>query len=297
MDEAKILKAGKIAKQVREWIKPRIKKGMPLLEIAELIENKISEIDKNAKPAFPVNLSINEIAAHYTPSHDDKTTASGLLKVDFGVHINGWCSDQAFSVDLENSEENKKLISASENALKKAIETINQNVELFEIGKSIQDEISSQGFNPIVNLSGHEIEQHDLHAGLTIPNYNNNSTEEISPGLYAIEPFATLGSASGKVKDGPLSGIYSIQDSKSPRTPLAREVLNYILEEHYTLPFCSRWLVKKFGTKALLALRQLEQNGNLQQYNQLIESTKSPVSQAEHTIFIDENGKKIITTA
>ena len=73
MDKEKILEAGKIAKQVREWIKPQIKKGMKLIEIAELIENKISEINPKAKPAFPTNLSINEIAAHYTPSYDDKT--------------------------------------------------------------------------------------------------------------------------------------------------------------------------------------------------------------------------------
>ena len=295
MNKEKILEAGKIAKQVREWIKPQIKKGTPLLEIAEKIENKISEL--GGKPAFPTNLSINEIAAHYTPSHDDKTPASGLLKVDFGVSIDGWCSDQAFSVDLENNSENLKLISASENALKKAIETIGPEIEISQIGKAIQNEMQSRGFIPIVNLSGHEIKQHDLHAGLTIPNIDNKSPEKISaPGIYAIEPFTTLASASGKVKDGPPSGIYNVQDSKTPRTPLAREILNYILEEYYTLPFCSRWLVKKFGTKSLLALKQLEQNGNLHQYSQLIEFTKSKVAQSEHTIFIDDEGKKIVTT-
>jgi len=297
MNKEKIIEAGKIAKEVREWIKPQIKKDMPLLEITELIENKISEINPNAKPAFPTNLSINEIAAHYTPTHDDKTLAQGLLKVDFGVHIDGWCSDQAFSIDLENSEENKKLIETSEKALKKAIETINPNITTSQIGKAIQDEISSQNFQPITNLTGHQIDEYDLHAGLSIPNYNNNSTEEItSPGLYAIEPFATLNSASGKIKEGTPSGIYQLQDSKNIRSPLAREVLEYILEEYYTLPFCSRWLIKKFGTKAILALKQLEQNGNLHQYPQLIETTNSKVAQSEHTVFIDEKGEKIITT-
>jgi methionyl aminopeptidase len=296
MDKEKILEAGKIAKQVREFIRPKIRAGQPLLEIAELIENKISELNKNAKPAFPTNLSTNEIAAHYTPAYDDKTLAHGLLKVDFGVHIDGWISDQAFSVDLENSPENKKLITASEKALEKAIEKINSGISVSEIGKSIQKEISSLGFNPIVNLSGHEIKQHDLHAGLTIPNYENNSTEKISSGLYAIEPFATSSSSSGKVRDGQPSGIYNVQDSKPPRSPLAREILDYVLEEYYTLPFCSRWLVKKFGTKALLVLKQLEQNGNLHQYSQLVEYSKSPVAQSEHTVFIDDKGEKIITT-
>jgi methionyl aminopeptidase len=294
MNKEKIIKAGKIAKEVREWIKPKIKKGIPLIEIAELIENKIAEL--GGKPAFPTNLSINEIAAHYTPSYDDKTIAHGLLKVDFGVHIEGWISDQAFSIDLENSKENKDLIKASEKALEKAIQTINKNVKTSEIGKAIQNEIKSNNFQPIINLSGHEIEQNDLHAGLTIPNYDNKSYETITPGLYAIEPFATLGFSSGKIQDGNPSEIYQLQDSKNVRSPLSREILEYIAEEYYTLPFCSRWLVKKFGTKALLALKQLEQNGNLHQYSQLIESSKSKVSQSEHTVFIDEKGDKIVTT-
>ena len=106
MDSEKIIKAGKIASQVRENARQFIKKGMPLLEIAEKIENEIVKL--GGKPAFPTNLSINEIAAHYTPSYDDKTIATGLLKIDLGVHINGYIADTAFSMDLENSEKNKK---------------------------------------------------------------------------------------------------------------------------------------------------------------------------------------------
>ena len=331
MDKEKIIQAGKIAKEVKEWIKPQIKNETSLLEIAEKIENKIIELE--GKPAFPTNLSINEVAAHYTPSHDDKTKAHGLLKVDFGAHIDGWCSDTAFSVDLENSDENKKLIQASEDALASAINLIktsgNKNNEKFlqqkgersegevgnvgqfgegkkfskskkiltsQIGKIIQETISSQKFQPIINLSGHEINEYDLHAGLTIPNFDNKSNDEIENGLYAIEPFATLSTGTGKVKDGKPSGIYQLIEERNIRSPLAREILNFIIEEYQTLPFCSRWLVKKFGTKALLALNQLEQNGNLHQYAQLIESSGAKVSQAENTIFIDENGEKIITT-
>lgn len=293
MNKEKIIKAGKIAKEVREWIKPKIVKGMPLLEIAELIENKIFEL--GGKPAFPTNLSINEIAAHYTPSYDDKTLAHGLLKIDFGIHIEGWVSDQAFSIDLENSEENKKLIEASELALKSAIEKIQEGAITSEIGKAIQTKIESLNFKPIVNLSGHQIEQNNLHAGLSIPNVDDKSQNEItSPGLYAIEPFSTKGM--GKIHDGNPSGIYEVIDSKNIRSPLAREVLEYILEEYYTLPFCSRWLVKKFGTRALLALKQLEQNGNLHHFNQLVESGKGIVAQSEHTVFLDDDGKKIVTT-
>ena len=297
--QEKILRAGKIASKVREYIKPLLKKNIPLLEIAEKIENKIIELD--GKPAFPVNLSINEIAAHYTPSYDDKTLSHGLLKVDFGVSVDGWCSDQSFSIDLENSDENKKLIQASQEALNKAIEFISKKIEkkeilrTGEIGKTIQETIESQNFLPIINLSGHQIEQNDLHAGLTIPNIDNKSTEIILSGLYAIEPFVTLNFASGKVKDGKPSGIYMLTNPKTPRMPLARKILEFISEEYQGLPFCSRWIIKKFGTSALFSLKQLEENGNLHQFSQLVESSNSKVAQAEHTIFI-EDGKVVVTT-
>ena len=175
MNKEKIIQAGEITKQVREWIKPQIKKDIPLLEIAEKIESKIIEL--KGTPAFPVNLSINEIAAHYTPSYNDENKSQGLLKIDFGVNIDGWLADTAFSIDLENSEENKKLIDASEKALENAIKKLKEATPINEIGKEIQETIEKNKFSPIVNLSGHEMEKYELHAGVTIPNIDNKKNE------------------------------------------------------------------------------------------------------------------------
>ncbi|MEJ2267870.1 MAG: type II methionyl aminopeptidase [Nanoarchaeota archaeon] len=291
MDKLKILKAGKIASEIKKWIRPQIKKGVPLLEIAEKIENKIVEL--GGRPAFPTNLSIDNIAAHYTPFYDDKTLAHGLLKVDFGVCIDGFLSDTAFSVDLENSDENKKLIEASEKALKNVMGIIGENISTKEIGIKIQETIESFGFSPVINLSGHEMTEYDLHAGLTIPNVSKSSEDILEKGLYAIEPFATNGS--GKVRDGKDSGIYVLIDDKNIRNSDARNILKFIIKEYQTLPFCSRWLVKEFGTKALFALRQLEQNGNLHNFAQLVENSGAKVSQTEQTVLIDED-EVIVTT-
>jgi methionyl aminopeptidase len=291
MDKEKILLAGQISKQAKEYAREITKKGVPLLEIAEKIEGKIFEL--GGKLAFPVNLSINEIAAHYTPSHDDENLAHGLIKIDLGVHVDGWIADTAFSMDLENNEENKKLIEASEQALLKAQETIKENVSANEIGKRVSEVIESKGFSPIINLSGHQIENYELHAGVSIPNFDDKKKVILKKGLYAIEPFATNGS--GKVHDGKPSGIYMLLDNKKPRSQTAREILNFIEEEYKTLPFCSRWIVKKFGTKALFGLRQLEENKNLHQFAQLVETLNAKVSQKENTIIIDSN-EKIITS-
>ncbi len=217
------LKAGEIAKQVKSFAKSFIKKDAKLLDIAEQIENKIFEL--GGKPAFPTNLSINEIAAHYTPSYNDETKAHGLLKADIGVSVDGFIADTAFSLDLENSEQNKRLIEASEAALKSAIQKIKVGISLGEIGKAIQDSIEERGFSPIINLSGHEMKEYELHAGLTIPNVDNKMPEKITRGLYAIEPFGTNGS--GRVVEGKPSGIYLLQSEKSVRNSEARKILNF----------------------------------------------------------------------
>jgi methionyl aminopeptidase len=280
------LKADSISDEIRKFIKKIIKKDIPLLEIAEKIENKIIEL--GGKPAFPTNLSINEIAAHYTPSYDDKTLAHGLLKIDFGVQINGWTSDNALSFDLENSEENKRLILAAETALEQAIQLIKkqkQKTKLNEIGEQIENSINNYNFKPIVNLSGHEIENYELHSGKTIPNFGNRSESEIGKGVKAIEPFSTNGA--GRVHDGNKSGIYILVNERIPRMLKAREVLEFIAEEYKTLPFCSRWIHKKFGSIGILSLKQLEENGNLHQFAQLVESSRGKVAQAERTIFVD----------
>ena len=293
MDKDKILQAGKIASEVKIYAKKIVKKDKLLLEIANEIESEI--IKRGGKPAFPTNLSINQIAAHYTPTYNDESKAHGLIKVDFGVNVDGYLSDNAFSVDLDDSDENKNLIQTAQEALEIAIETLEIGKKTSDIGNAIQTAIQEKGFQPIVNLSGHEIEQYNLHAGLSIPNFNDHSNNEITPGLYAIEPFVTLSTGSGKIHDGGPSGIYMLIDDKVPRTPLAREILEYIIENYNTLPFCSRWLVKDFGTRALLALKQLEQNKNLHHYKQLVETTNSVVSQAENTILLTDK-EKIVTT-
>ncbi|MBS3086957.1 type II methionyl aminopeptidase [Candidatus Pacearchaeota archaeon] len=340
IDKQKIIQAGKIASQVKAYARTMVKKGMPLLEIAEKIEAKIFE--SGGKPAFPVNLSIDNIAAHYTPSHDDTALAHGLLKVDIGVHIDGWVADTAFSLDLENNDENKKLIKSSEEALENALSLIKSRIEvneknkvnddnkvgssinssssgrasdfagagnvldkrgreeggndligLDEIGKTIQETIESHGFNPVANLSGHSIGHYDLHAGVTIPNTDNKSSLKLKEGLYAIEPFATTGN--GKVHDGKPSNIYYLLNEKNPRSQIAREVLEFIAKEYKSLPFCSRWIVKKLGSRSLFGLRDIESNGNLHHFAQLVETQSTKVSQSEQTILVEKD-KITVTT-
>lgn len=287
-------KAGKIAAEVKDYARKLIKPGMPLLEIAQKIEKEIKKL--GGELAFPINLSIDDIAAHYNPSLEDETKASGLLKIDIGVHIKGFIADTAFSLDLTKDNEHKELIEASEQALNEALKLLekNSNQTLNNIGAAIQKAIEKKGFSPVINLSGHSLDQHNLHAGITIPNYANNNINKLKPGAYAIEPFATTGQ--GKIYEGQSSNIFSVIEPKNPRSPAARKVLGHIWKKYRLLPFSLREIQEKFGNSARIALRELEQAGIIKNYKQLIEKSHKPVSQAEHTIIITKDGKVVVTT-
>lgn len=288
----KIVKAGKIAQELRRYAREIVVKGKSLFEIATLIDAKILAL--GGKPAFPVNLSINEVAAHYTPSVGDTLAAHGLLKVDIGVQIDGYIADTAFSVDLDDSAENKRLIEAAEAGVAVSVSEFALGKELTVIGGKINDAMGKHGATSIVNLSGHSIERFVIHAGWTVPNYDSGQTDVLEEGLYATEPFATNGH--GRVRDGKASGIYRVDGEGAVRDRFAREVLHWIMDEYQTLPFASRWVHAKFGSRGMLALRQLQQAGALYQYPQLVEASGGIVAQAEHTVLLLEDGTKMVTT-
>jgi len=284
--------AGKIAGQVLLYAKSITKPQVPLLEIAEKVEAKIKEL--GAKSAFPINLSINEIAAHSSPSYNDTDIAQGLLKIDIGVSLDGYISDTALTLDLTHEKKYKNLIIASEEALNNAIKIIKPGITIGEIGRTIQETISKKGFAPIINLSGHELKRYELHAGLTVPNYDDKDDTKLKEGMIiAIEPFATTGQ--GIVQDGKPSNIYRFLTRHNPRDMESRKLLDFIEQEYKLLPFSARWLVKHFSSRALFSLRLLEQANALHHFKQLVEKTKAPVSQAEHTILVTKKGCEVLT--
>ena len=279
------IKAGEIASEALEYGKDLIKKDKSVLEIVESVEAKIFQL--GGKPAFPTNISINEIAAHYSPVKDDfSIKESDIVKLDVGVHVNGAIGDNAVTVG-----NNKELIEASREALNEAIKIIQIGTKLRDIGRVIDKTISSYGFKSIKNLTGHSIDIYEQHAGLSVPNYDDGNKSELKKGMViAVEPFATTGI--GLIEEGKDSGIFRLEKVKNVRTDMSREILNFIIEEYRTLPFTKRWLLKKFPEfKVNFALNNLQKEGILDQYKQLPERGKGLVSQAEHTLLIDDKIK------
>lgn len=289
-----LIKCGKILEKTLAFAKKNIKRDVLLLDVAEKIEEFVKK--QNAKLAFPPNLSIDEIAAHYSPFTHDNTTAKGLIKVDFGVIYNGFITDAAVSIDLENNEENKKLIKASQEALKAAIKIIKPEVKVCEIGKEIEKKISEFELKPIYNLTGHNIKKNKLHGGKNIPNYDNKENNRIDENeVIAVEPFVTHKDASGYVKDGKRSSIWVLKSLKKPRLKEERMLLEHIKNNYSFFPFSQRWIEKEMKKEVQNVLSNvstmlnfLEMQGILHNYKELIEKSLKIVSQSETTLIVKE---------
>jgi len=291
------IRAGRIAAEVREYARKKYYVGHTLLEICEELENMIRS--KGGEPAFPCNVSLNEVAAHYTAEPADTTEVrdGDVLKVDIGVHINGYIADTA--VTLCYSSRHSVLVEACEDALKEALKIARAGIRAGEIGRVIESTIRSYSLKPIQNLSGHSIKQYTIHAGRSIPNiWTIGSFTLHENEVYAIEPFVTTSDGSGVVYNGDISNIFSIVSRKKVNDADSDRLLEMLWDRFKTLPFTLRWIVDGLGydikhAKSILDL--LIKKKVVRAYPILVEGNEQFVAQAEHTIIAVKEGSVVIT--
>jgi len=293
----KYIRAGKIASKVREEIKKVVREGMPLIEVCEFVENKI--VSLGGKPAFPCNVSVNEIAAHYTspPNDNNIIPEKSLVKIDIGVHVDGFIADTAVTVCF--NPEYESMVYAAERALEAAINVMQPGTLIAKVSSKIQATIERYGFKPISNLTGHEINKYMIHAGKSIPNISHFSINRLQLGhVYAIEPFVTLKDAVGKVENLPEKYIFRLVKYKSSlKNAEAQLLLKFIKDNFKTLPFAERWLIKNYGKPLSYkrAFSALLSSKYLMSYPVFIEASLKPVAQAEHTIYVSNKGVIVLT--
>jgi methionyl aminopeptidase len=287
--------AGKIAKEVREEIRKIVKEGMPIIDICEKVEGLTRE--KGGKPAFPCNVSINEIAAHYTSPPDDKQTIpeKSIVKVDIGVHVDGYIADTATTVCFNSEFED--MVNTAKEALEKAVELLQPGLSITRFGSEIQKTIKTRGYKPISNLTGHLIKRYIIHAGKSLPNVFNLSTSRIKEGeIYGVEPFVTVTDAIGRVENLREKTIFRFQKNKSIKSKYAKQILSYIKKNFLTLPFTERWL-NKFASSSNYksAFSELLSSKAVMGYPIFIEASRKPVAQAEYSILIEKDGCTVLT--
>ena len=287
--------SGKILRETREEMKLFVRENMLILQVCEKAENLIRE--KGGKPAFPCNVSINEVAAHYTspPNDERRIPEKAIVKVDIGAHVDGYVTDTAFTACF--SQECKSMADAAEHALKTAIDNIHPEMTTSKIGGIIENDIKNRGFKPISNLTGHSVGRFLIHAGTSIPNVSQLSLTKIKAGeVYAIEPFVTLPDAAGRVEDGSETSIFRLVKAKSMKNPYAKQLLKHIEDNFRTLPFAERWLKSMVPEeKHREAFKELLVSKALMGYPIFVEVSRKPVAQAEHTVLITGDGCEVLT--
>ncbi|MCW4025631.1 MAG: type II methionyl aminopeptidase [Candidatus Bathyarchaeota archaeon] len=287
--------SGRILRETREEMRSFVKENMPIIEVCEKVEQTIR--DKGGKPAFPCNVSIDEIAAHYTSPPDDTSTIpeGTTVKVDLGVQIDGYVTDTAFTVAFNT--EGKSMTTAAELALKTAIENIHGDMQVGKIGQIIETTIKNRGYKPISNLTGHSVGRYLIHAGTSIPNVAATTPIKVKTGeVYALEPFVTQPDAEAYVEDGNITTIFRLLKTKAPKNPYSKKLLKHIEVNFHTLPFAERWLIGVVPAQHhAAAFKELLSSKSIMGYRILVEASTRPVAQAEHTLLIKEDGCEVLT--
>lgn len=287
------IQAGKIAREVRAFGKSLIVKGASYNEVIRKIYAKIAEC--GAIPAFPPQIALNEVAAHFLPSPDqDILFSDQLVKLDVGICLDGAIGDCAVSIDL--SGKHQHLIDAAELALLAAEKIVRVGLPIRELGAAIEEAITSRGLQPVRNLCGHGLGFFRVHTPPLIPNYADKSKGILQPGMtFAIEPFATNGQ--GLIHEKGASTLFSLIKKKPGKSPLEETLLTKI-DTFHNLPFSLHDLLS-----CNLPLREVEKGvdsliaaGLIASYPPLVEIAGGFVAQAENSVLIDPQGNVLITT-
>lgn len=297
MDEAAIesyKKAGSIAARAREYGAGLLKPGVKIIDVAEAVEKFIHE--QGGQPAFPCCISLDADAAHETPAVlDPRVLKEGqVVKLDTGVQVDGWIGDTAITVEV-GTDRYAELKRATQTALEEALKVVKAGVAIRDVSQAIETAIRGFGFQPIVNLTGHSVDQYHQHAGLSIPNVASTAHGKLEPGTaIAIEPFSTDGV--GKVKDSTGGHIYHYMGPRPVRDATARKALDHIQKSYDKLPFAERWMVPAIpADRVPYTMRLLEKAGVVKQYPILREVGGGQVTQFEHTVLVLEK-ECIVTT-
>lgn len=287
--------SGRITKEVKEAVQSAVRPGVGFLEVCDLVRREVES--RGGQLAFPTGIGVDEVTAHYAPQDGDESVfkEDDLVKVDFGVHVEGYVTDTSVSVTANPQYD--LLLEATERALEAAIATARREPRTGEIGREIHREAARFGFKTIENLTGHTVDRYTVHAGKSIPNLYMPGMQSLKKGdVFAIEPFLTLGSAAGYVVDNPGQTIFSIVARKKTGVRELDAFADRVWNERKTLPFTPRWYSSEFGGEKLHGIiGRLVAKKILRAYPKLVEASGSPVAQFEHTMALDEGGLVVLT--
>ena len=298
IDLDKLRRSGLITATAREACKKMVQAGVRLESVALEAESIIR--DMGGEPAFPAQLSRNNIAAHYCSPPRDKTQAEAgdIIKMDMGTHVDGWVTDSATTIDLRDGDDSL-LVKATEMALENAISVMKGGTSITEIGREIENTIKSMGFKPVYNLTGHGVARFCIHCQPSIPNYPDTRAASLRTGqMIACEPFACDGD--GAIEEQGTAEVFMLLRSPNARDlkKLPPDIADAV-DKTQKLPFARRTLLRHLKTekKVEQALKLLRKTRLIAEFPPLIEKPGVRVAQTEHTMVIHDDHAEVLTRA
>lgn len=321
-----------VHRQVRQAVQRKVRPGMELLEIVEMVEKSTSALvgfDPKSPLrrgwAFPTGLSLNEAAAHDTVNPGDARRclqATDLAKLDFGVHVEGHILDCAFSFTFDPMHD--ELMEAVREATNVGIRYAGPDAFVSDIGAQIREVMeASEVHRPdgkvlpvrsIKNLTGHLIAPYTIHAGKSLPSTGSGGRARMLAGeLWAVETFGSVGGM-GYVGGQRNCSHFMRPSGGQPNLVVrrmmsdsAKSLLSIIDRRFSTLAFCPRWLVQEASRcKSPLfdassqrwwsaPLEELCNLGVVSRYPPLADLPGSYTAQYEHTVLLGARGKEVLT--
>ncbi len=282
-EKEKYMRAGEAVRRALGKALDMVEEGASLYRVAEELEEVIAKC--GASPAFPANISVNSVAAHYSPGVGDENAVprGAVVKVDVGAHVDGYIADAALTIALDPRRE--PLVEAAKRALRAALAAMRPGAELSEVGSAVESSARSAGFKPIRNLSGHLMERYTLHAGKHVPNVHSEPCGRALAGeVYAVEPFVTDGA--GYVVEAEGGTIYRLVSTKSVGDSALNKLIKDLWSKYRGLPFSERWVYREGGGEALSSLKELAKLRKVYVYPPLVEASGGFVAQFEDTLLM-----------
>jgi len=287
----KYIQAGRIAAEARDFGIEHVRAGGSALELANAIEALIR--DRGGECAFPVNIGVNEVAAHYTPGRnsDIKFRQGDVVKIDVGAHVDGYAGDTAATVEV-GTRSHLDLIRCAQDALTMCIEMVRPGTPIAAMGATVGRVIRSAGFKPVQNLTGHSMERYNLHAGLSIPNIESKDKAVVEEGMVlAIEPFSTVGA--GKVGGKGRGNIFRIIRERKAQ-PEVMDLFAKMRDRFGPFPFAGRWCESLHPSPEPLVTK-MYRLGMIMSYPVLTDVGSGVVAQAEHSVLVTKDGCRVLT--
>ena len=290
---AALRQAGRVASAARVFGAAQIHVGRTLVEVRSAVEAEIQR--RGASLAFPVQIAVNETAAHFCPAAADARAfeEGDLAKLDIGVHVDGWVVDTAVTVNVGRRAGRQPLIDAAEAALHAALTAARPGALIYEVSQAIETVLRSRGLRPVESLCGHGVGRWTVHCPPAVPNRpeGDHRTRLEPETVVALEVFATDGD--GHVEERGDASIYRL-DPLAP-TELADLELIGALRAFRGLPFAAHQLPGFSAERVATAIAALTAAGQLRSYRPLVDASASAIAQAEHTIYVHADRTEVLT--